>query len=137
MLPDRSVLIGQKLVENAKIQMRHFGWFSNTVVRYESWQTFLIRKSSDQAIFPRLKKLDVANLQSHSFCSHLQSILLLSQKLFFIFLRLKLHLSAKWCSLHIPFDAVCICLLRNTSLETILAKNLKIDCVWKSLKKVS
>ena len=23
--PDRSVLIGQKLVENAKIQMRHFG----------------------------------------------------------------------------------------------------------------
>ena len=23
-LPDRSVLIGQKLVENAKIQMRHF-----------------------------------------------------------------------------------------------------------------
>ena len=34
MLPDRSVLIGQKLVEKAKIQkiqMRHFGWFSNTV----------------------------------------------------------------------------------------------------------
>ena len=23
-LPDRSVLVGQKLVENAKIQMRHF-----------------------------------------------------------------------------------------------------------------
>ena len=23
-LPDRSVLIGQKLIENAKIQMRHF-----------------------------------------------------------------------------------------------------------------
>ena len=23
-LPDRSILIGQKLVENAKIQMRHF-----------------------------------------------------------------------------------------------------------------
>ena len=33
-LPDRSLLIGQKLVENTKmpkIQMRHFGWFSNTV----------------------------------------------------------------------------------------------------------
>ena len=30
-LPDRSVLIGQKLVENDKIQMRHFGLFSNTV----------------------------------------------------------------------------------------------------------
>ena len=30
-LPDRSVLIGQKWVENAKIHMRHFGWFSNTV----------------------------------------------------------------------------------------------------------
>ena len=28
----RSVLIGQKLVENAKIQMRYFGWFSNTVL---------------------------------------------------------------------------------------------------------
>ena len=26
-LPDRSVLIDQKLVENAKIQMRHLGWF--------------------------------------------------------------------------------------------------------------
>ena len=24
-LPDRSILIGQKLVENAKIQIRHFG----------------------------------------------------------------------------------------------------------------
>ena len=33
-LPDRSILIRQKLVENAKkwkVQMRHFGWFSNTV----------------------------------------------------------------------------------------------------------
>ena len=34
MLPDRSVLIGQKLAKNAKIeknQMRHFGRFSNNV----------------------------------------------------------------------------------------------------------
>ena len=31
MLPDRSVLIGQKLVENAKIQMRHFEYFSSNV----------------------------------------------------------------------------------------------------------
>ena len=31
MLPDRSILIGQKLVENAKIQMRHFEQFSNNV----------------------------------------------------------------------------------------------------------
>ena len=30
-LPDRSVLIGRKLVENAKIQVRHFRWFWNTV----------------------------------------------------------------------------------------------------------
>ena len=33
-LPERSLLIEQKLVENAKIQkleMRHFWWFSNTV----------------------------------------------------------------------------------------------------------
>ena len=35
-LPDRSDLIGQKLVENAKIQMRHFGWFSNTVQKFSS-----------------------------------------------------------------------------------------------------
>ena len=31
MLPDRSVLIGQKLVENAKIQMGHFESFSKNV----------------------------------------------------------------------------------------------------------
>ena len=31
MLPDRSILKGQKLVENANIEMRHFGWFSNNV----------------------------------------------------------------------------------------------------------
>ena len=30
-LPDRSLLIGQKLVKNAKIQMRHFESFSNNV----------------------------------------------------------------------------------------------------------
>ena len=28
-LPDRLLLIGQKLVKNAKIRMRHFWWFSN------------------------------------------------------------------------------------------------------------
>ena len=28
-LPDISVLKGQKLVEKAKIQMRHYEWFSN------------------------------------------------------------------------------------------------------------
>ena len=32
-LTDRSVLIGQKLVENAKIQMRHFEVFLNNVRR--------------------------------------------------------------------------------------------------------
>ena len=32
-VPDRSLLLGQKLVENAKIlKMRHFGWFSNTAI---------------------------------------------------------------------------------------------------------
>ena len=31
MLPDRSILTGQKLVENVNIEMRHFGWFSNNV----------------------------------------------------------------------------------------------------------
>ena len=34
-LPDRSLLMRQKLMENAKIQMRHFGWFSNTVQQTE------------------------------------------------------------------------------------------------------
>ena len=33
-LPDRLILIGQKLVENAKIQMRHFVEFSNNVNVY-------------------------------------------------------------------------------------------------------
>ena len=39
-LPDRSILIRQKLMENAKIEkleMRLFGWFSNTVLLM-SWQ---------------------------------------------------------------------------------------------------
>ena len=30
-LPDRSILIGQKLMENAKIQMRHFEEFFKNV----------------------------------------------------------------------------------------------------------
>ena len=30
-LPDKSVLIGQKLAESAKLQMRHFESFSNNV----------------------------------------------------------------------------------------------------------
>ena len=37
MLPDRSLYIGQKFVENAKIekaQMRHFRWFSNIVSEF-------------------------------------------------------------------------------------------------------
>ena len=31
-LPDRSLLIGQTLVENVKIQMRHFKYFSNIML---------------------------------------------------------------------------------------------------------
>ena len=45
-LPDRSVLIGQKLVENAKmpkIQMRHFEWFSNNVMLLENPQCYEMR----------------------------------------------------------------------------------------------
>ena len=33
-LPVRSFLIGQKLVENGKIQIQHFGWFLNIVHTY-------------------------------------------------------------------------------------------------------
>ena len=39
------MLPGQKLVENAKIrktQMRHFGWFSNTVFGVKNWKWFLL-----------------------------------------------------------------------------------------------
>ena len=46
-LPDRSLLIGQKLVENAKIeknQVRHFEWFSNNV----RWQSFWIQSHHQQ-----------------------------------------------------------------------------------------
>ena len=39
-LPDRSVLIGQKLVENAKFQMPNFGWFWNTVRIVAKWDIF-------------------------------------------------------------------------------------------------
>ena len=34
-LPDKSLLIEQKLMENAKIQMRHFVYFSNTVIYHQ------------------------------------------------------------------------------------------------------
>ena len=47
-LPHRSILIGQKLVENVKIrkmQMRHFGWFSNTVAR-EAWRLSIYYRPS-------------------------------------------------------------------------------------------
>ena len=47
-LPDRSVLIGQKLAENAKIQMRLFGWFSNTVPLSAFSSIFLIFSWSSQ-----------------------------------------------------------------------------------------
>ena len=49
-LPDRSVLIGQKWVENAKIKMRHFGWFSNTVpvciIACSKFKSFFGQKSN-------------------------------------------------------------------------------------------
>ena len=40
-LPDRLLLRGQKLVKKAKIQMRHFGWFSNTVHTLDNSQSCL------------------------------------------------------------------------------------------------
>ena len=42
MLPDRSDLIGQKLMENAKIQMRNFEEFSNTVWIHQVEESLLI-----------------------------------------------------------------------------------------------
>ena len=46
-LLDRSVLIVQKLVENAKIQMRHLEYFSNNVEIFESLflNGFLLEKT--------------------------------------------------------------------------------------------
>ena len=46
-LPDRSILIGQKLVEKShksKIQMRHFDWFSNNVGINEKWVGCQVRE---------------------------------------------------------------------------------------------
>ena len=40
MLPDRSVLIKQKLVENAKAQMRHFEYFLNNLQKRKHLLTF-------------------------------------------------------------------------------------------------
>ena len=46
-LPDRSILIGQKLVEKShksKIQMRHFDLFSNNVGINEKWVGCQVRE---------------------------------------------------------------------------------------------
>ena len=51
-LPDRSVLIGQKLVENVKIQMRHFRWFSNNVRLWDfSFQFFALFINRNKILF--------------------------------------------------------------------------------------
>ena len=47
-LPDRAILIGQKLVQNAKIEkihMRHFGWFSTNV----NWFHFQCLNKNDRS----------------------------------------------------------------------------------------
>ena len=56
-LPDMSVLIGQKLVENAiisKIQMRHFGQFSNNVnsrkVHWEIHEIYIGKNEFDSSL---------------------------------------------------------------------------------------
>ena len=61
-LPDRSVLIGQKLVEYDKVEkLRHVGWFSNTVyLRNEMWSFSLITIS----LFPRSTILQMYNHHS-------------------------------------------------------------------------
>ena len=44
MRSNRSILIEQKLMEsdkNWKIQMWHFGWFSNNVLKVQFWQNFI------------------------------------------------------------------------------------------------
>ena len=44
-LPDRSIFIEQKLVENAKIeklQMRHFEWFSNILIAILSQYFYIL-----------------------------------------------------------------------------------------------
>ena len=52
-LPDRLIQIGQKLVKstkNLKIQMRHFGWFSNTVLM-KYWEFWIAKVSSMKLCF--------------------------------------------------------------------------------------
>ena len=59
-LPDRSLKIGQKLVEMSKIQMRHFRWFSNNVHRvkhcYQIWHIVFRQKSPKKPHFVRTNK---------------------------------------------------------------------------------
>ena len=50
-LPDRSILIRQKLVKNVKVQMRQFEWFSNTVSSFSCF----IEPSLSQLIFHSAK----------------------------------------------------------------------------------
>ena len=53
-LPDKSILIWQKLMENvkmSKIQKRHFGWFSNTVFHICPFLTFLLKNPSTKYFF--------------------------------------------------------------------------------------
>ena len=53
-LPDRSVLIGQILLENTKIQMRHFEYFSNIVTWWGDARLFgrNIQVANDKKQFP-------------------------------------------------------------------------------------
>ena len=52
-LPDRSILKGQKLVENVKIQMRQFGWFSNTVIASDFYRRNIVIRVAWMHFFGR------------------------------------------------------------------------------------
>ena len=50
LLSNRSILIEQKVIENAKIQMRHFGWFSNIMSFRNPKREEMIKAHFDSAL---------------------------------------------------------------------------------------
>ena len=52
-LPEMSILIGQKLAKNSKIQTRHFGWLSNNVP-IQNYRWSFTAYSSNSALSERL-----------------------------------------------------------------------------------
>ena len=72
-LSDKSILIWQKLVESVKIEVRHFGWFSNIMIyliwlhweqkRFGVWLTILQFPIFSMGLWPHNNKSPYANVR--------------------------------------------------------------------------